>query len=115
MATNPIGGISPTNSPADLQGLQDAQTQSTESTKPGAPSAPAKQAVKPPLERPFSLSLPPEPVALATKEIIKNIDEINKITHENTLKAAEKAELKEILDKKLLDEEITNKLPKNQV
>ena len=115
MATNPIGGISPTNSPADLQGLQDAQTQSAESTKPGAPSAPAKQVVKPPLERPFSLSLPPEPVALATKEIIKNIDEINKITHKNTLKAAEKAELKEILDKKLLDEEIANKLPKNQV
>ena len=112
MATNPIGGISPTSPKTDLQGLENTQTETSKTEVAGTP---AKKAVKPPLERPFSLSLPPEAVAPSVKEILHNIDEINQKTHENTLKAAEKAELKEILDQKLLDEEIANKLPKNQV
>lgn len=112
MATNPIGGISSAGPKADLQALESTQNEAGKSEVPGASTT---KTVKPPLVRPFSLSLPPEPAALATKEIIKNIDEINKITHENTLKAAEKAELKEILDQKLFDEEVANKLPKNQV
>jgi hypothetical protein len=112
MATNPIGGISPIGPKTDLQGLENAQT---EAAKTEVANSPAKKPVKPPLERPFSLSLPPEAVEPSVKEILQNIDEINQKTHENTLKAAEKAELKEILDQKLLDEEIANKLPKNQV
>jgi hypothetical protein len=69
------------------------------------PAKPAKPAVKPPLERPFSLSLPPE--KSVTETVVKNIDDSNKETERLTKKSAEEEKLQKIVEQQLaLDREL---------
>jgi hypothetical protein len=96
MSTNPIDGLG--SKPIVPLG-------GSETAAPSTPTAPAKPAVKPPLERPFSLSLPPEKSVAET--VVKNIDESNKETEKLTKKTAEEQKLQQIVEQQLaLDREL---------
>ena len=99
MSTSPIGGI----------GTQPTlPTSNSEVVATTTPTTPSKATVKPPLERPFSLSLPPEePVA---QTVIKNIDESNKETEKLTKKSADEAKLQEILQEQQAQDQLLNGL-----
>jgi hypothetical protein len=96
MSTNPIDGLG-SKPIAPLGG--------SETAAPNTPTAPAKPAVKPPLERPFSLSLPPEKSVAET--VVKNIDDSNKETERLTKQTAEEQKLEQIVqEQQALDREL---------
>ena len=96
MSTNPIDGLG--SKPIAPLG-------SSETAAPNTPTAPAKPAVKPPLERPFSLSLPPEKSVAET--VVKNIDDSNKETERLTKQTAEEQKLEQIVqEQQALDREL---------
>jgi hypothetical protein len=96
MSTNPIDGIG--SKPIAPLGV-------SETPAPSAPAAPAKPVVKPPLERPFSLSLPPEKSVAET--VVKNIDDSNKETERLTKKTADEQKLQQIVqEQQALDREL---------
>jgi hypothetical protein len=99
MATTPISGTS--NSPIAANTTID-ETTSTTST----PAQPDKPAVKPPIVRPFSLSIPPENQAAQT--IVKNIDESNKETERLTKQSAKEEQLKKLVDEQIVKDELLN-------
>ena len=97
MSTNPIDGLG--SKPATpLSGIDNAESSQV--------AIPAKPVVKPPLERPFSLSLPPEKSTAET--VVKNIDDSNKETEANTAKSAKEAQLKELLAEQQAKDRILN-------
>ena len=97
MSTNPIDGIG-SKPIAPLGG--------TEEATPSTPAAPAKSAVKPPLERPFSLSLPPEKSVAET--VVKNIDDSNKETERLTKKTADEQKLQQIVEEQQAQDRLLN-------
>jgi len=97
MSTNPIGSI--TTKPTLPASNSEAQTTTS-------PATPTKVSVKPPLERPFSLSLPPEESVAQT--VVKNIDESNKETEKLTKKSADEAKLQEILQEQQAQDQLLN-------
>lgn len=95
MSTNPIDGLG--SKPIAPLGIDE--------TPPSKPAAPTKPTVKPPLERPFSLSLPPEKSVAET--VVKNIDDSNKETERLTKKTADEQKLQQIVEEQLqLDREL---------
>lgn len=97
MSTNPIDSIG-SKPIAPLGG--------SETAAPSAPAAPAKPTIKPPLERPFSLSLPPEKSVAET--VVQNIDESNKETERLTKKSAEEEKLQQIVEQQLAQDRELN-------
>ena len=102
MSTGPINGIG-TKPNSSVTGLDE---KSIIPNSPAPETKTDKPALKPPLERPFSLSLPPEQSAAQT--IVKNIDESNKETEKLTKKSADEAKLKEILQEKQAQDQLLN-------
>ncbi len=95
MSTNPIDGI----------GSSPITPLTTEGVAPTPEAKPAKPAVKPPLERPFSLSLPPE--KSVAEKVVENINDSNKETERLTRKSAEEEKLQKIVEQQLaLDREL---------
>jgi hypothetical protein len=97
MSTNPIDGLG-SKPVGPLSSIENA-AQSTA-------AIPAKPILKPPLERPFSLSLPPEKSVAET--VVKNIDDSNKETEANTAKSAKEAQLKGLLEEQQAKDRILN-------
>lgn len=100
MSTNPIDGIgkgavSPVNTEVD-------------SSVPATPATAAKPAIKPPLERPFSLSLPPESTKPATEAVVKNINDSNKETERLTKMTADEQKLQQILEEQQAQDRLLN-------
>jgi hypothetical protein len=98
MATTPITGVPNTPAPTN--------TAASEPTPSGAPAKSDKPAIKPPLVRPFSLSLPPENQAAQT--IVKNIDESNKETERLTKQSAKEEQLQELVDEQIAKDQLLN-------
>ena len=97
MATSPING--PTSSSAS------ALTPTSEPST-NVPAQPEKPSVKPPLVRPFSLSLPPE--NQAAQAIIKNIDASSKETEMLTKKSAKEEQLQQLLEEQIVNDQLLN-------
>ena len=97
MATNPI------NSPASASASPLTQASEVASN---APAQAEKPAVKAPLVRPFSLSLPPE--NQAAQAIVKNIDESNKETERLTKKSAKEEQLQQLLEEQIVKDQLLN-------
>lgn len=97
MSTNPING---------LGSKPTAPLGDTETAAPSTSTTPAKPAVKPPLERPFSLSLPPEKSVAQT--VVENIDESNKETEKLTKKTAEEQKLQQLVEDQLTQDRELN-------
>ena len=97
MSTNPING---------LGSKPFAPSVGTDDAAPSAPTAPTKPIVKPPLERPFSLSLPPEKSVAET--VVKNIDDSNKETERLTKKSGDEAKLQQILEEQQAQDRLLN-------
>ena len=106
MSTNPINSIG--SKPT-------APLSNTEDTAPNTAATPAKPAIKPPLERPFSLSLPPESTKPATDAIVNNINESNKETERLTKKSAEESKLQELVLEQQTQDQLLNGPGKNGV
>ena len=88
-----ITSVSPTDTASPAQHT----TEANPATKP---------AVKPPLERPFSLSLPAD--NSAAQAVVKNIDASNKETERLTKKSADEDHLKQILEKQKVQDQLLN-------
>jgi hypothetical protein len=78
----------------------------TESSIPDSVKPVAKTPVKPPLVRPFSLSLPPDNTA--AHAIINNIDASNKETERLTKKSADEEHLKQMMEKQKAQDQVLN-------
>lgn len=98
MSTGPIDNNfnGKTITPLEIAG-QDKKEASPTTTKPK---------VKPPLERPFSLSLPPEKSVAET--VVKNIDESNKETERLTKKTADEQKLQQIVEEQQAQDKLLN-------
>jgi predicted component of type VI protein secretion system len=94
MSSKPIDGIGGSAPPPNI-GPQDN----------APPSLPTKPTIKPPLERPFSLSLPPENPAQA---VVNNIEESNKETERLTKKSADEQKLQQIIEEQQAQDQLLN-------
>lgn len=100
MSTNPIDGIGKSSiAPIAPSGGADDPTPNTSAT-------PEKPKLKPPLERPFSLSLPPE--KSTAEKVIENINESSKETERLTKKTADEQKLQKILEEKQAQDQLLN-------
>lgn len=97
MSTNPIDGI----------GRVSVTPVSAEVESP-TPATLAKPTIKPPLERPFSLSLPPESTRPAAEAVVKNINESNKETERLTKKTAEEQKLQDLAQEQQAQDRLLN-------
>jgi hypothetical protein len=97
MSTNPIDGLGSKPITPSI-GADDAA--------PSTPATPTKPVVKPPLERPFSLSLPPEKSVAET--VVKNIDDSNKETERLTKMTADEQKLQQILEEQQAQDRLLN-------
>jgi len=97
MSTNPIDGIG--SKPV-------APSIGADDPAPSTPATPTKPAIKPPLERPFSLSLPPE--KSAAESVVKNIDDSNKETERLTKKTADEEKLQQIVEEQQAQDRLLN-------
>jgi hypothetical protein len=97
MSTNPINGIN-NNIPTTPVG-GDEPVITTPATNSGKPKIP------PPLERPFSLSLPPENPSQA---VVNNIEESNKETERLTKKSADEQKLQQIIEEQQDQDKLLN-------
>jgi hypothetical protein len=97
MSTNPIDGI----------GRGAVSPVSTEVESP-VPTTSAKPTIKPPLERPFSLSLPLESTKPAAEAIVKNITASNKETERLTKMTADEQKLQQILEEQQAQDRLLN-------
>jgi hypothetical protein len=100
IARKPVAGLTPTKGAPG-------------SAESAAPGSSVKPAIKPPLQRPFSLSLPDE--HSAAQEIVKNIDASNKETERLTKKSADEEHLKQILEKQQAQDQVLNGPGRNRV
>jgi hypothetical protein len=71
-----------------------------------APTEPNKPKIKPPLERPFSLSLPPE--KSPAEAVVQNIDDSNKETERLTKKTADEQKLEQIAQEQKAQDQLLN-------
>jgi len=99
MATTPISGT-----PSSPLATNTSVGEAASST--GTPAQPDKPAIKPPLVRPFSLSLPPENQAAQT--VVKNIDESNKETERLTKLSAKEEQLQKLVEEQIVKDELLN-------
>ena len=97
MSIGPIDGIGSKPSPL-------ITTEGDSGTK--TDSKPSKPAIKPPLERPFSLSLPPE--TNPAQAVVSNIEASNQETEKNTAKSAKEDQLKRLLEQQRAQDQLLN-------
>jgi hypothetical protein len=95
MSINPIDGVGSKSIPP--AGADNGDT-------PAPP--PSKPVIKPPLERPFSLSLPPEPNP--AQSVVDNINASNEETEKNTAKSAKEDQLKKLLEEQRAQDQLLN-------